>query len=361
MAFQAIDAVGSTLTFKSTVDSDVHTPHHIVDSSALPTGAATSANQSTMITHLAALAGTITGGAIDVNATISTAGLATDTKQDTIIGHLATLAGAVGGTEVQVDVLSSALPTGAATSANQSTEIGHLATLAGAVSGTEVQVDVLSSALPTGAATAALQSTNGGYLATLAGAVAGSEMQVDVVAPLPAGTNNIGDVDVLSCALPTGASTSANQTTAIGHLSTLAGAVSGTEFQVDLVGSIPAGDNNIGNVDIASAIPAGDNNIGNVDIVSIAQPSTVSTGRETATGSAAQFNSGTSKVPKGVVILKAATGNSNPCYVGPSGVSSSNGFLLEAGDQVTLEIDDLNKLYLIGTAGTDYVHWMCNT
>jgi len=46
---------------------------------------------------------------------------------------------------------------------------------------------------------------------------------------LPAGTNNIGDVDILS---------------------------------------IAAGDNNIGNVDIAS-IAAGDNNIGNVDVVSL--------------------------------------------------------------------------------------------
>jgi hypothetical protein len=36
-------------------------------------------------------------------------------------------------------------------------------------------------------------------------AIAGSEMQVDIVASLPAGTNNIGDVDVLSLpALPTG-------------------------------------------------------------------------------------------------------------------------------------------------------------
>lgn len=66
---------------------------------------------------------------------------------------------------------------------------------------------------------------------------------------LPAGTNNIGDVDVLSSALPTGASTSANQTTVIGHLdgvetllgtidadtSTLAGAVAGTEMQVDVL------------------------------------------------------------------------------------------------------------------------------
>lgn len=32
----------------------------------------------------------------------------------------------------------------------------------------------------------------------LAGTVSGSELQVDIVAPLPAGTNNIGDVDVLT-------------------------------------------------------------------------------------------------------------------------------------------------------------------
>lgn len=37
-------------------------------------------------------------------------------------------------------------------------------------------------------------------------------------AALPAGTNNIGDVDVLSSALPSGASTSAKQDTIIGHL-----------------------------------------------------------------------------------------------------------------------------------------------
>lgn len=54
------------------------------------------------------------------------------------------------------------LPSGAATAANQSTEVGHLATLAGAVSGTEVQADILT--LPA----------------------------------LAAGTNNIGDVDVLT-------------------------------------------------------------------------------------------------------------------------------------------------------------------
>lgn len=82
--------------------------------------------------------------------------------------------------------------------------------------------------LPSGAATAANQTTANTSLATLAGAVAGSELQVDVVT-LPAGNNNIGDVDVAS---------------------------------------IAAGTNNIGDVDIAS-IAAGDNNIGNVDVVTV--------------------------------------------------------------------------------------------
>ena len=52
-------------------------------------------------------------------------------------------------------------------------------------------------------------------------------------------------------------------------LTALAGAID-TEVQVDVVGALPAGDNNIGNVDLASSIPAGTNNIGDVDILSIA-------------------------------------------------------------------------------------------
>lgn len=44
----------------------------------------------------------------------------------------------------------------------------------------------------------ALLTTIDGDTGTIAGAVSGSEMQVDVVAALPAGTNNIGDVDIAS-------------------------------------------------------------------------------------------------------------------------------------------------------------------
>jgi len=52
----------------------------------------------------------------------------------------------------------------------------NLATLAGAVDGTEVQVDVLTSALPTGAATAANQSTGNTSLAAIATDIAALEV-----------------------------------------------------------------------------------------------------------------------------------------------------------------------------------------
>lgn len=69
-----------------------------------------------------------------------------------------------------------------------------LSTLAGTVSGSEQQVDVVSSALPTGAATEATLVTIDADTSTLAGTVSGSEQQVDVVAALPAGSAAIGSI-----------------------------------------------------------------------------------------------------------------------------------------------------------------------
>lgn len=86
-------------------------------------------------------------------------------------------------------------------------------------------------------------------------------------------------VSAASLPLPTGASTSANQTTIIGHVdgieallgtidadtSALAGAVAGTEVQVDIVGALPAGTNAIGKLAANSGV-----DIGDVDVTSIA-------------------------------------------------------------------------------------------
>lgn len=74
-----------------------------------------------------------------------------------------------------------------------------------------------------------------------------------VDAALPAGTNNIGDVDVLTLpALPAG-------TNNIGDVDVLT------------LPALPAGTNNIGDVDVLTlpALPAGTNNIGDVDVLSV--------------------------------------------------------------------------------------------
>lgn len=129
---------------------------------------------------------------------------------------------------------------------------GNLATLAGAVTGTEMQVDVVTlPALPAG-------TNNIG--------------DVDVLSlpTLPAGDNNIGNVDVVTLpALTTGDNVVGRVKITDGTEVANVNASNRLEVSVETINaSIPAGSNNIGDVDIASALPAGDNNIGNVDLVS---------------------------------------------------------------------------------------------
>lgn len=153
--------------------------------------------------------------------------------------------------------------------------------------------------------------TDGDY-ATLAVASDGRLWTYATVdAALPAGTNNIGDVDVLTVPAPlnvvgggveaaalrvtlasdsTGV-LSVNTELTTADLDTGAGtdtrAVAGLVFAasggatlvsaaaglpVEVVAALPAGDNNIGNVDVITlpALPAGTNNIGDVDVLTIA-------------------------------------------------------------------------------------------
>jgi hypothetical protein len=194
--------------------------------SALPSGASTSAKQDTIVTTLTDLGADADAADIVYLAKLDDIIAATEATQTAV----QTIDNAIAGSEMQVDVVTSALPSGASTSANQATANTALAAIQAAVeildntvAGNELQVDVLSSALPSGASTSAKQDTAQTALDAiktaveiLDNAISGNEMQVDVVAALPAGDNNIGNVDVVT--LP----------------------------------SIPAGTNNIGDVDIAS-------------------------------------------------------------------------------------------------------------
>lgn len=72
-------------------------------------------------------------------------------------------------------------------------------------SGVTQPISASSLPLPSGAATAANQSTGNSSLSTIAGAVSGSEMQVDIVGSLPTGSATIGSINtVFTCSTLTG-------------------------------------------------------------------------------------------------------------------------------------------------------------
>ena len=102
-------------------------------------------------------------------------------------------------------------------------------------------------------------------LQLLDNAISGTEMQVDIVAALPAGANVIGGVTQSGTwTVELGATDNAvlddiaaKLGTIDADTSSLAGAVSGTEVQVDVVAALPAGTNTIGNTVPVPAISGG--------------------------------------------------------------------------------------------------------
>ena len=157
---------------------------------------------------------------------------------------------------------------------------------------------------------------------TLDNTVGGSELQVDVVGSLPAGTNNIGDVDILS---------------------------------------IAAGDNNIGNVDLASAIPAGSNTIGKVDHTTTG----IGSGRKVVTTAGTRVALATTTLAKWVTIT-AETDNTGYVVVGSAAgviaaLGTREGVPLAAGDSITLPLDDLADVGLDSTVNGDGVTFTYGT
>ena len=261
---------------------------------------------------------------VDISSSALPSGAATAALQTagnniltTIDADTSSLAGCVSGTEVQVDVVAS-LPAGTNAigklAANSGVDIGDVDVTSlpsiptgtnsigtvGLDSGTNAigklvansgvdigDVDVTSVIPGVGATNLgkAIQSAQGATDVGVAALVVRNDTLADLsgadgdYSPLQVNATGALYTTVDSSALPTGAATSALQTAGNNLLTTidadtssLAGAVSGTEMQVDVVASLPAGTNNIGDVDIASALPAGTNVIGSVNIVNSMTP-----------------------------------------------------------------------------------------
>ena len=289
---------GGNLAAIATDAAAIETLLTTIEANQLPDGhAVTVDNASIAVTGTFWQATQPVSGTVTANiGTVST--LATAANQTTIIGHvdgIETLLGTIDADTSNLSVVGSGTEATAirVTIATDSTGVlsiddngssitvdnAGLTELAAAINSNKVDVNIVSSDVASGGTAAAddadftagttpgtpamgvYESTpsavTDGDLGTV-GITSGRRLKTSATidAALPAGTNNIGDVDVLSSALPTGASTSANQTTIIGHLDgvegllttidgdtgnistkidTIAGAVSGTEFQVDVL------------------------------------------------------------------------------------------------------------------------------
>jgi hypothetical protein len=327
----------------------VNTGAVVVSSSALPSGASTSANQSTANTSLNNIdqntngietllvaIGSYTDATSNTLTNIDADTSNISTKIDTLVTNQQTDAltdTELRATPVVVDlgVNNDVTVSGVSTAANQTTIIGHVDGIEGSVDGIETLIGTTNTTLTTidgrvdGLETL-VTSTNtkldtaNTSLGTLDNAISGNEMQVDVVAPLPAGTNNIGDVDVLSLpALPAG-------TNAIGKLSANSG--------VD-----------IGDVDVTSSVSSTLDHGSNLDIDTSAE-------QITTTSFAAKFG----------VTVKSAVDNTDTVYIGNSDVTAgttaaTDGFPLEPGESITLPVNNPNLLYAIGAAANQKVFW----
>ena len=57
-------------------------------------------------------------------------------------------------------------------------------------------------------------------------------------------------------------------------------------------------------------------------------------------------------------VIKADNDNTGTIYVGREDVTSSDGFRLEPGEAITIEIDDLSKVYAVASMADQNIHWM---
>jgi hypothetical protein len=58
------------------------------------------------------------------------------------------------------------------------------------------------------------------------------------------------------------------------------------------------------------------------------------------------------------VTVKANNGNSGTVYVGVTGVTTSTGFELGAGESVSLPVDNTNRIFVIANAASQTISYV---
>ena len=259
---------------------------------ALPTGAATAANQQTDALTDAELRAT----PVPISGTVSTGGLTDAQLRSTPVPISGTVSTGLSQPLTDAQLRATPVPVSGTVTANAGTNLntsalaletgGNLATiktntdkipaLGQALESASVPVVLTAAQISTitppaaitGFATSAKQDTLLAELQLKADLTDTQPVSLATLPALPAGTNNIGDVDVLTLpSIPAGN----NNIGDVDIASIAAGDNNIGNVDVVTLPSLPAGTNNIGDVDVLTlpALPAGNNNIGDVDVASV--------------------------------------------------------------------------------------------
>jgi hypothetical protein len=216
----------ATQTITGTVTANAGTGTFAVSAASLPlpTGAATSANQTnaSQKTQIVDGSGNViasTSNALNVNISSGTVTNSANGAPGSAAPAQATQVGGTDGTNLRALSVNSsgvlALPQGASTAANQATANTSLAAIATSTANIPPLGQALATASVPVVLTAAQLSTLTPLSTVAVSAISGA---------LPAGTNNLGSVTNITgtVSLPTGAATAANQATQISSLTTIA-------------------------------------------------------------------------------------------------------------------------------------------
>lgn len=150
-------------------------------------------------------------------------------------------------------------------------------------------------------------------------------------------------ISAVSLPLPSGAATASAQTTGNASLASIDGKITAV---------------NTGAVTISAALPAGTNTIGAVNIGTSSFSAQAGWGRTTVGTSVVQLNGGTSVAAARGVRLKFPAGGSGVIQIGfTSGVDATNGWEMVPGDVEEIPINNVNKLYAIGTVAGQSLCW----
>ena len=99
-----------------------------------------------------------------------------------------------------------------------------------------------------------------------------------------------------------------------------------------------------------------DDGAGRLNVNVVGGATTIASGQNDTVGTSAEVL--TSSTACKHVDIMAAVANTGIIYVGGSGVTAANGVALYAGDVYSVDIDNLNDVYVISSVDGEDVQWV---